>query len=79
MFSQACVKNSVHGGVRPLGRHSRGAPSPPLEMATEAGGTCPTGMYSCLSTRLPGQYFLCGISRCGLVGGVFFLFLSENF
>ena len=36
MFSQACVKNSVHMG--------RGYPP---EMATEAGDTHPTGMHFC--------------------------------
>ena len=58
IFSQACVKNSVHGGEEvytpwqadtlpgqtptPLGRH----PASP-EMATAADGMHPTGMHSC--------------------------------
>ena len=29
MFSQACVKNSVHRGVHPLGRHPSWAETPP--------------------------------------------------
>ena len=39
MFSQACVKNSVHGGVQPLGRHHpphQPEPPPPLGTATAA-------------------------------------------
>ena len=48
MFSQVCVKNSVHGGrctppwqtPPPPGRHL------PPEMATESGGRHPTGMHS---------------------------------
>ena len=60
MFSQACVKNSVHGGRfkpsswahTPLGRHPPG-PTPPLsETATAADGTHPTGMHSCICRRL---------------------------
>ena len=46
MFSQACVKNSVHGGVHtPLGRHPIGQIHP--ETATAGDGTHPTGMHSC--------------------------------
>ena len=62
MFSQACVKNSIHrgGGVHPPGqtppeqtpplyRHPRAdtPPHPPGQMATAADGTHPTGMHSC--------------------------------
>ena len=57
MFSQACVKNSVHregvcgkmGGVCGEGRgvYGRGA-CVTGEMATAADGTHPTGMHSCL-------------------------------
>ena len=62
MFSQACVKNSIHGGggawclPLSLGVYTprqtppplgRHPPSPP-ETATAADGTHPTGMHSCL-------------------------------
>ena len=49
MFSQGCVKNSVHGGGRDghcSGRHATGGD----ETATAADGTHPTGMHSCVST-----------------------------
>ena len=58
MFSQACVKNSVHGGGvsqhsfgqshSPLGRHPT-FPSPPSTTgySQQADGTHPTGMHSC--------------------------------
>ena len=57
MFSQACVKNSVHyeGGVHPPspGRHTPGRrplppPPPPIRWATAADGTHAIGMHSCL-------------------------------
>ena len=53
MFSQACVKNSVHRGVHPLGRQPPGQTPPlgrhplPRQTATAANGTHPTGMHSC--------------------------------
>ena len=59
MFSHVCVKNSVHRGrvCIPACNGQRGCthpcwadtPSgrPPHEMATESGGTHPTGMHSC--------------------------------
>ena len=65
MFSQACVKNSVHREREvsgrhpqtdtPLGRHPLQADTPkadrhPLQMATAADGTHPTGMHSCCQT-----------------------------
>ena len=53
IFSQACVKNSVHRGRAGLG----GVPGPgrgvrvwrPPMMAIAAGGMHPTGMHSCYS------------------------------
>ena len=67
IFSQACVKNSVHGagGVclsacwdTPPGQ----TPSPPpgtpcpvhagIDMATAADGTHPTGMHSCFDVKI---------------------------
>ena len=61
MFSQACVKNSVHGGALPqcmLGYTSHGqtppwanTPPPLQQTATAADATHPTGMHSC-STNL---------------------------
>ena len=61
MFSQECVKNSVHRGViYPAGRHPPKADTPheqtphpmgrhpPSETATAADGTHPTLMHSCL-------------------------------
>ena len=65
MFSQACVKNSVHrgGGVHtppgqtshpradtPPGQTPQTRQTPPQQMATAADGTHPTGMHSCLHT-----------------------------
>ena len=61
MFSQAYVKNSVHGGDMYTRRADRQIPSPgqtsrhppghtsplPHQMATAAGGTHPTGMHTC--------------------------------
>ena len=55
MLSQACVKNSVggglsvavHAGIHTPGRHPPGQ-TPPLPVATAADGTYPTGMHSCL-------------------------------
>ena len=41
MFSQVCVKNSVHRWACVAGRGRAG------ETATKAGGTHPTGMHSC--------------------------------
>ena len=60
IFSEACVKNSVHGGGGGLlpggacssdGACSRGVPGrgggvPPHGTATAAGSTYPTGMHS---------------------------------
>ena len=50
MFSQVCVKNSVHGGgdvcMARGGMHGRGA-CVAEETAITAGGTHPTGMHSC--------------------------------
>ena len=49
MFSQTCVKNSVHRGrevYTPVGRHTPGR-HPPWQTATAAGGTHPIGMHSC--------------------------------
>ena len=48
MFSQACVKNSVHKGVytHPLDTPLPWADTPP-PAATTADGTHPTGMHSC--------------------------------
>ena len=54
MFSQVCVKNSVHGGgvypSIPLGEHPPTGKTPPTTTAycQQAGGTHPTGMHSCL-------------------------------
>ena len=64
IFSQACVKNSVHGGgggclpqcilgYTSLGRHPTRADTPHpvhagIDMATAADGTHPTGMHSCI-------------------------------
>ena len=51
MFLQPCVKNSVHtqGVVYPSMQwwSVYTSPHPSPEMATEVGGTHPTGMYSC--------------------------------
>ena len=59
MFSQVCVKNSVHGAVYPsmqwggLPRVLRPTPDPEAdtlslpEMTTQVDGTHPTGMHSC--------------------------------
>ena len=53
MFSQACVKNSVHKGVyTPLDTHPPPGHTPalgrhPPPTATTADGTHPTGMHSC--------------------------------
>ena len=56
IFSQACVKNSVHGGgglpqcmlgYTPLDRPPMGRHTPPQQTATAADGTHPTGMHSC--------------------------------
>ena len=52
MFSQACVKNSVHGvGVGevfwPIACWDTPPDTPP-KMTTAADGTHPTGMHSCL-------------------------------
>ena len=59
MFSQACVKNSVHrglsvakgGGVHGSGvvpgERRRGGACVARETATAADGTHPTGMHSC--------------------------------
>ena len=47
MFLHLSISNSVHamgGGVQPPGQ------TPP--MATEAGGTHPTGMHSCINLLL---------------------------
>ena len=70
MFSQTCVILSVHReGVYPTcngqrwcaSQHAMGQggvvtprTDPPSEKATEAGGTHPTGMHSCLSKCLRG-------------------------
>ena len=58
MFSQACVRNSVHKGrctpprqTPPLGRHPPWADTP-RQMATAAGGAHPTGMHSCFVVYL---------------------------
>ena len=58
IFSQACVKNSVHGGgvSAPGGVCSQGVSAPeggawwrpPPGTAAAAGGTHPTGMHFCL-------------------------------
>ena len=51
MFSQACVKDSVHRGVYPSmhwGRHPDPGRHPPSPTDTAADGTHPTGMHSCL-------------------------------
>ena len=50
MFSQACVKNSVHGGGGGWGRCTLPAqklPPPLNQTATAADGMHPTGMHSC--------------------------------
>ena len=51
MFSQVCVKNSVQMGANG-GVHGKGVCMAEgmfaREMATEAGGTHPAGMHSCL-------------------------------
>ena len=49
VFSQVCVKNSVHrvGCTPSPRRHPRGN-NPPPETATAADGTHPTGINSCL-------------------------------
>ena len=47
IFSQACIKNSVHGGGMPGGD--------PAGTATAAGGTHPTGMHSCLKLKSVGN------------------------
>ena len=46
MFSQACVKNSVHR--EGVSQHALGQ-TPPTPTATAADGAHPTGMLSCLS------------------------------
>ena len=47
MFSQASVKNSVHGGGVPPWADTPRADCSPLKTATTADGTHPTGMHSC--------------------------------
>ena len=55
MFSQACVKNSVHMGEvytpgqtpPPRADNPWQADTPSPKMATAADGTHPTGMHSC--------------------------------
>ena len=56
MFSQAFVKNSVHGGGEvytligrhpPIGRYTPPLADTPRQTATAADGTHPTGMHSC--------------------------------
>ena len=51
MFSQACVKNSVHRGEGCIpawtGADTHPPLSPPPPTATAAGGMHPTGMHSC--------------------------------
>ena len=49
MFSQACVKNSVHRGVS-ASVHA-GIHHPSGQTATAADGTHPTGMHSCISAH----------------------------
>ena len=72
MFSQACVKNSVHRGRckppwadTPLGRHPVPPRQTPLlgrhppphhQTATAADGTHPTGMHSCFCCRPQSQF-----------------------
>ena len=54
MFLHLSVSHSVHrGSLSPPCRH----PHPP-EMATEAGGTHPTGMHSCNRYAHSWQYWL---------------------
>ena len=68
IFSEACVKNSVHGGEYlgryPLGRYTPRQVHPPVTRYTpravhagrygqQAGGTHPTGMHSYLTRFLP--------------------------
>ena len=49
LFSQVCVKNSVHGGgcTRLLDTPPDTPPGHPPPTATAADGTHPTGMHSC--------------------------------
>ena len=56
---------SGQGGVWPGGYlpHPRQTPPPPQEMATEAGGTHPTGMHSCFLL----DFILCNPISCTYV------------
>ena len=48
MFSQACVKNSIHRGhVHPPGQAPPWQTPPSQQTASAADGTHPTGMHSC--------------------------------
>ena len=63
MFSQACVKNSVHRGAGmyiPACNGHGGVHTPP-KMATAAGGTHLTGMHSCFVIKDTGM-------RLGVLG-----------
>ena len=48
MFSQACVKNSVPGGVHPLLDTPLPLDTPHNPTVTAADGTHPTGIHSCI-------------------------------
>ena len=78
IFSQACVKNSVHGmggvclsacwDIHPLGRHPPGQTvRAGIDMATAADGTHPTGMHSFLKQTFQKQILLSlAIDRFGV-------------
>ena len=67
MFSQACVKNSVHlgggcpgpgpGGVCPRGVSRPRPGGVSAQTATAADGTHPTGMHSCSKLSFVGQEY----------------------
>ena len=50
MFSQACVKNSVHGGC--VSQHALGQTPIPPPAVTAADRKHPTGMHSCFLFKL---------------------------
>ena len=70
MFSQACVKNSVHGGGVYPSMHWGRPPSPP-PTATAVDGTHPTGMLSCYCPQMKfAKVMFFHVSVCPQGGGV---------
>ena len=64
IFSEACVKNSVHGGVSALGGVCSGGVSAPGGMSAP-GGVCSQGYVCSGGVSAPGGCLLWGVSALG--------------